>query len=233
MHGEGKVVSLLVEAFLKLPQPRLGDDLDLWQAGVQEAAREFREVVRSLYSEGTLQRLLLSAEEPLSRRAAAFALGIVGQMASNPALAQALSDDGDDQVRRFSADSLWEIWFRGDAPEQARELRQALSLPDFSQQIAALDDVVREYPSFAEAYNQRAILNCRRGQHVAAVADCEHVLRLNPHHFGAASGMGQCYLRMNRPHAALRSFSQALQINPNLTHLNDTIQSLKEALGEV
>ena len=225
-------MSLLLEAFEKLPQPRPGDDADLWQAGVQERVREFRELVRERYTEGTLQRMLASHGEPMIRRAAAFGLGMVGTMQSNPIVAIALRDDTDEQVRRFSADSLWEIWFRGDAPEQSRDLKQSLALPDFLQQLAALNELLREHPAFAEAYNQRAILNMRRNDYVATEADCEAALRLNPYHFGAASGLGQCYLRMNRPHAAMRAFAQALEINPTLVHLRDTIQSLRETLGE-
>ena len=48
---------------------------------------------------------------------------------------------------------------------------------------------------------------------------------------GAASGLGQCHLRMNRPHAALRALAQALDLNPTL-ELAQTIQSLRQTLGD-
>jgi Tfp pilus assembly protein PilF len=59
------------------------------------------------------------------------------------------------------------------------------------------------------------------------VADCERALELNPYHFGAQSGMGQCYMKMGKPRAALRAFRQALETNPTLTHLSDTIETLE------
>jgi len=60
---------------------------------------------------------------------------------------------------------------------------------------------------------------------------CEAVLRLNPYHFGAASGMGQCYLRMHKPRAALRAFAHALELNPGLSHLHDVMAALRDTLG--
>jgi tetratricopeptide (TPR) repeat protein len=225
-------VSLLLEAFERLPQPRLQDDAELWQAGVQEAVHDFQQLAKERYSEGTLQRMATSCEVASARQAAVFALGLLGTMDSNAVLASVLRDDADELVRRFAADALWEIWYRGESADQAHELRQAMALPDFAQQLAALDDVIRENPTFAEAYNQRAILHFRRGQYGAAVEDCERVLQLNPFHFGAASGLGQCRLRLNRPHSALRAFAHALELHPHLTHLQQTVQTLRAALEE-
>ena len=224
-------MSLLLEAFDNLPEPGAADDLELWEAGAEDSIREFRELAEKRYTEGTLCRILTSSEHPPARRAAAFALGFVGTMTANATVASALRGDSDDGVRRFAVDALWEIWFRGDCVEQGRELRLALSLNDSAQLIAALGDVIGLYPDFAEAYNQRAIVWFRRGQHSKAIADCEAALRLNPYHFGAASGLGQCHLRMNRPHAALRALAQALDLNPTL-ELAKTIQSLRQTLGD-
>lgn len=222
-------VSLLVEAYLQLPQPQLGDDPDLVEAGMRGPLREFRSEVRAKYTEGTLQRLLISEDEA-SRRAAALALSLVGTMKSNRAMATALRD-ADPIVRHYANEGIWEIWFRGDTIERGVQLQEATRLPDQQQIMAALDDLIRSANDFAEAYNQRAIVHFRRGEYGKAVTDCERTLRLNPVHFGAASGMGQSYLRMNKPRAALRAFQRALDINPHLDDLRDTVRELQAALG--
>ena len=72
--------------------------------------------------------------------------------------------------------------------------------------------------------------NGLRGEFARAVEDCEAVLRLNPYHFGAAAGMGQSLLKMNRPRAALRAFRRALDLNPNLD-LHETVRALEEFEG--
>lgn len=223
-------MSLLVESYAKLPQPQPGDDPDLLEAGLQEAMRAFREEVLEKYTEGTLQRIL-TAGDNMARRAAALALGFVGTMRSNLALAVALKDE-DGPVRNNAEDSLWEIWFRGDEPDHGWQLQQAMTLPDHARALAAMDELIREYPDFAEAYNQRAILLFRRGEYRRSATDCETVLRLNPVHFGAAAGMGQCQLRMNRPRAALRAFRQALAIHPWMDEVRDAVRDLEAALGE-
>ena len=225
-------MSLLVEAFENLPKAKPTDDLDLWEAGAQEAFLEFYQLVKERYSEGTLQRLLLSSGDATTRQAAALALGSQGTMASNTILSSVLKNDPDEGVRIWVVDSLWEIWFRGSSPQEARELRTAMGLPESMQQLAALNDLIEQCPEFAEAYNQRAILQYRRGQHGKAIGDCEKTLRLNPVHFGAASGMGQCYLRMNKPHAALRAFAHALDLNPYLVDLREMVETLRNAIGE-
>ena len=220
---------LLVEYYDRLPQLTPGDDEDLWTAGVQEGMREFRDAVTARYTEATLQRLL-AADDVRTRRAAVLALGFAGTMDSNAAVAGRLSD-ADLLVHRFAADALWEIWFRAGTPEQNHLLQQALCQPNADRVRAALDKLVRAAPAFAEPVNQRAIVLFRRGDFARSVEDCEAVLRMNPYHYGAASGMGQCLLRMKKPRAALRAFRQALDINPNLDNLRETIQALMEALG--
>lgn len=224
-------MSLLTDAYLRIPQPELADDTELLAVAAEQALREFRQLVRARYTEGTLGRLLRSGDSPVARRAAALALGMVGTFASNTALAAALRDD-DDGVSMMAADALWEVWHRGDSEEQARDLRAALSLFDFAERLAALDDVAERHPDFAEAINQRAIVRFGRGQYAQAAADCETVLRLNPVHFGAAAGLGQCRLRMNKPTAALRAFVHALEINPTLANLREAVTELRARLGE-
>ena len=65
-----------------------------------------------------------------------------------------------------------------------------------------------------------------------SIADCEKVLQLNPCHFGAQSGMAQCYMQLRKHKAALRAFRAALRINPNLDGVAETIRALENALGE-
>jgi tetratricopeptide (TPR) repeat protein len=221
-------VPLLLEMFERVPELKPGDDEDLWAAGVQEAIREFRAGVRARYNEGTLARLLTSTDAK-TRRAAVLALGLLGTIEVNPAVAAVLHDD-DPLVQRFAADALWEIWFRGGTADENRLLHQAVRDRDSNKARADLDTLIRQAPNYAEAYNQRAIWFFKRGDFARAVDDCEAALRLNPYHFGAAAGLGQCCLKLGKPRAALRAFRNAIAINPGLEHLRDTIRSLEETL---
>ena len=216
--------ALLVELFDRVPEFRPGDDEDLWTAGARGPTRAFRAAVREHYTEGTLQRLLVTGAVK-ARRAAALAVGLTGTPASVPAAAAALRDD-DPLVRHFATDAIWELWFRAGTDEQNRRLQEAAGEPNPNKARTELDELLREAPDYAEVHNQRAIWFFKRGEFTRAVEDCETVLRLNPHHFGAAAGMGQCLLKLNRPRAALRAFRQALEINPNLD-LHETVRALE------
>ena len=220
----------IVTFFRELPEPTPFDDAELWADGMRGALERYKRRVEENYTEATLERLL-GSPDPVCRRAAVVALGLVGTMAVNASVAGRLQDE-DVLVRQLAADALWAIWFRCQRYEYGRELQRIVGQDDTRAVLRDLDFLIVRASDYAEAYNQRAIVYYRIGEFRRAVADCEAVLRLNPHHFGAAAGMAQCYLRLNKPQAALRAFRTALEINPNLDDVEAAVRSLEEALGE-
>jgi len=44
--------------------------------------------------------------------------------------------------------------------------------------------------------------------------------------------MAQCFLKLKKPRAALRSFRTALEINPNLDDVQSAVKALEEVLGD-
>src|SRR5262249_33758252 len=131
-----------------------------------------------------------------------------------------------------AAEALWALWFRGSDAAHSDELRRLADVKDHADALAGLDALIAKAPKFAEAYNQRAILHFRNKDFEKSIADCERVLEFNPYHFGALSGMAQCYVNLRRPRAALKAFRHALRINPNLRGVKETIRALEESLGE-
>jgi tetratricopeptide (TPR) repeat protein len=221
--------ALLVEFYRDLPQPGDGNP-DTFGPRLQAALERFRRKVAARYTEGSLQRLL-AAPESTARRAAVVALGLMGGGACNEPLARRLHD-ADPLVRQLAVDALWAVWFRGDSAANNQELQRLTRLRDPAKALAGLDALVHKAPHFAEAYNQRAILHFRRGDFDRSIADCQKTLQLNPVHFGAQSGLAQCYMKLKRPKAALKAFRAALELNPNLEGVEQTIRSLEDALGE-
>ena len=63
-----------------------------------------------------------------------------------------------------------------------------------------------------------------------SIADCDEVLKRNPGHFGALSGLGQIYLQLDDQEKALAWFRRALEVNPNLLSVEMTIRMLEERL---
>jgi len=229
-RGADVGTALLVEYYEALPARREGIDTEAYAARMQAGLEKFKKRVKARYSEGTLQRLL---DNPNSRtrRAAVLALGLMGTIASNEALAGRLHDD-DPEAREHAADALWAVWFRADSDENNQELQRLIHLRDADKAIDGLDALIRKAPGFAEAYNQRAILYFKQKEYDKCASDCEKALQLNPQHFGAQSGLARCFMRLRKPRAALKAFRRAYAINPNLDGVEDAIRDLENALGE-
>lgn len=238
---------LLVEYFSALPSDALRGGLD-WpvaqitgetepkatetrttgKARRRAAIHIFCKQVRQRYTEGTLLRLL-TLGDAAARRACLFALGMLGAPTVNGNLATHLHDE-DTEAARLASEALWTLWFRGENAAHSDELYRILRLRDPRQALAALDDLLLRAVDFAEAYNQRAILHFQMEQFARSARDCSSALRLNPHHFGAQAGLGQCLLRLRRHEPALRAFRQALRINPRLDGIARTVKALEAAL---
>ncbi len=227
--------ALLLAYFEELPERNGGESAQAWQRRYQAALDKYQHKVLVRYTEGTLQRLL-DATHHQTRQAAALALGLCGTLASNRPLAGLLHDE-EPAVRQTASEALWSVWFRAGTPEQNAELQRLVGLAIGDEAttetiLAGFDELIKQAPDFAEVYNQRAIFYFRLGEFARAVKDCERTLKLNPHHFGAAGGMAQAYLKQRKLRAALRAYRRSFRINPNLDGVRQAIQSLERTLGE-
>lgn len=225
---------LLLQLYRVLPDKAIAGEPRAFAKSLKRGLSQFRKAVQSRYFEGTLLRLL-SAADPELRQAAALALGLTGSMESNAALAARLHDD-DAAVRELAADALWSLWFKADTAHNNQVLQRLMQLPVHEESaqtvLAGFNALLTKASIFAEAYNQRAVVYYRLGRYAESIADCESVLRLNPSHFGAASGMGQCYMKLKKIRAALRSYRRAHRIHPHLDGVKEVIASLVKILGE-
>jgi tetratricopeptide (TPR) repeat protein len=188
----------------------------------------FRLNVLARYGEGTLARLVQSGDRP-ARRAAALALGLVGSFRVNEVMGKALRDP-DPVVRDLAANALWAIWFRADTPENNATLQEVHDLINRGRVAEARDlasQLIERAPEFAEAYNQRAIAHFLLKQYASSAADCRMALHRNPFHIGALAGLGQCYLRVGDHEEALKTFRQALKLQPFDESLRATIATLE------
>jgi tetratricopeptide (TPR) repeat protein len=219
--------SLLVEYYQQIPEGRSEAKPKMTR---KEAIEVFKHRIAERYNEGTLLRILEHGDN-LSRRASLLALGLLGTMNACAGIAARLHDD-DRQTAHMAADTLWTLWFRADSPANNQELQRLARQRDREKALAAIDVLIERAPEFAEAYNQRAIIYFRLKKFDRSIADCQKTLALNPYHFGAQAGLGQCYMQMRKHRAALKAFRAALRLNPFMDGVEETIRALENALGE-
>ena len=166
------------------------------------------------------------------RRRAAFTLAEAGTMADVPVLLGALRD-ADARVRELAERALWGVWSRSGDEDVDHLLRAGVVEMQHGQLEASIDtfsEVIRRHPDFAEGWNKRATVYYLVGEYRKSAADCDEVLKRNPSHFGALSGYGMIWLRLDEPARALERFEQALAVNPNLESVRETIEALRTLL---
>jgi tetratricopeptide (TPR) repeat protein len=192
-------------------------------AFLQQAAR--------YYNSGSLERLTFQASRA-TRRAAYLALGFIGEYPSNAAMGRGLVDP-DRAVRLIAENGIRALWRRCGNHAQRQRLNAIVRLNSSQQYQKALEratDLIAHVPDIAEGWNQRAIAHYNLNQFSESVRDCHRALELNPYHFDAATGMGQCYLQLNDQRAALECFRRALRLNPCLEGVRAGVDYLERAL---
>lgn len=128
---------------------------------------------------------------------------------------------------------IWRMWSSSGSREAVRafdKALQALATTQFDSALAALDEAVAADLTFAEAWNRRATVYFLLGRNEKAVDDIEHVLVLEPRHYGALSGLGQILLQEGEPEGALAAFEAALRINPHLIRVREVAERIRATL---
>ncbi|MCS7237595.1 MAG: tetratricopeptide repeat protein [Thermoguttaceae bacterium] len=186
-----------------------------------------------LYMQGTLCRLLKHAD-PRVRRAAALALGFLGDFAANPSLGEALRDS-DRPVRLLAEEAIRNVWLRPGIPGLERELRilnRMASARLFRRVVERATTLLQTAKNVPEVYYLRANALMAEDRYEEAIRDHHMALELNPYHFLAAAGMGYAYLKLRNFRGALEAFRRALKINPNLEAVRLEVNRLRRLLGE-
>ncbi len=187
-------------------------------------------------AEPTREQALAALAEPAYdaevRRRAALWLARKGLMEDVPALVDALRDV-DPLVRAFAETALWQVWSRSGDEEADRLFAIGVEQMGARQGEAAVETftrIIERKPEFAEGWNKRATVYYLLGEYEKSRADCDEVLKRNPHHFGALSGYGMIYLQLDQPARALDYFERALGVNPNLASVRETVEALRALL---
>ncbi len=174
----------------------------------------------------------LRAGGPDERRAALALLAAQGPAQVTAAVAACLHD-GDPEVVAQAEAALWRIWSRsGDPAVDAlfREGLERLQAQDWLGAVSAFGRVIDAAPGFAEGWNKRATARYLATHYASSIADCEQVVRLNPHHFGALAGQGLCHAALGQLRPAARCFRGALAIHPRLEEVRQNLARIEAAL---
>lgn len=198
----------------------------------EDSARFISDIAQR-YTVSTLERLAACGDR-VTRRAATLAISFLGDYENSAALGRRMNDE-DRSVRLLAENGIRELWCRDGNPEQRKRLQNVIRLNRARQYDAAIREataLIDDAPSFAEAWNQRAIAHYQLAHYVESANDCQQTLELNPYHYAAAVGMAHCYLEMDDARAALECFRRALKLNPDLEEVRTRVSFLRQALRD-
>ncbi|HRO10138.1 tetratricopeptide repeat protein [Amaricoccus sp.] len=127
------------------------------------------------------------------------------------------------------------IWSQSGSPAMDLLLargNEALEAEDFPTAVEHFSALVDHAPDFAEGWNARATAFFLMGEYGLAINDVEHVLALNPRHFGALSGLGFMLEAMGEPDLALEALQAAQALNPNQPNISESVKRLEQMTGD-
>ncbi len=126
---------------------------------------------------------------------------------------------------------IWALWTQTSSDTTMLLMTRAKTAIEKKQVDVALkllDKVVRLKPEYVEGWNRRATLYYLQNDYAKSLADIREVLKREPRHFGALAGLGMIMQEVGDDKRALDAFRKALEINPHLEKLPDTVKSLTE-----
>jgi len=130
---------------------------------------------------------------------------------------------------------IWAIWTRypddqaiNHQMDRAIKMINAGQLGDAEAMFSA---IISRKPAFAEAWNKRATVRFFRGDDAGSANDILQVIKLEPRHFGALSGLGMIKVREGDLQGALQAYRAAQRINPFLPNIEVIIDKLGQRLN--
>lgn len=140
-----------------------------------------------------------------------------------------------DELSHYQAEGvirqIWGHWLDTDNEELSSVMDAGIddmSNSDLKVALERFTEAIDLKPDFAEAWNKRATVYYMLGDFEKSSRDVEETLKLEPRHFGALSGQGMILLNQQKPRKALEYFKRALDMNPFMSGVIQTVRYLEE-----
>ena len=139
----------------------------------------------------------------------------------------------DDVTAKAIEERIWALWTLSKSDTAnllMTRVKTAIDAKDLDLAVKLLNSIVKIKPDYVEAWNRRATIYYMKKDYGRALNDIREVLKREPRHFGALSGLGLILMSTGRTEAAIKSFEAALAIHPFLPGARHYIEVLRGAL---
>jgi tetratricopeptide (TPR) repeat protein len=146
-------------------------------------------------------------------------------------LFEALKVAPDDESAKYVENRIWSMWLATDSDTTTllmSRVKTAVDAKDLDLAVKLLNAIIEIKPDYVEAWNRRATVYYMKKDFEHAIADIEEVLKREPRHFGALSGLGMIFQELGDDKDALAAYRRALAVHPHLEHIPDRVKELSE-----
>lgn len=162
------------------------------------------------------------------------AAGVMSDAAKLEALFAELAEPGREDWQRIE-NEITRLWSRSGSQSMDLLLRRgndAVEAGDLDAALEHFSALTDHAPDFAEGWNGRATTFFLMGEYALSISDVEHVLALNPRHFGALSGLAMMFESLGEDELALKALRAVQALNPNRPNITEGITRLERHKGE-
>jgi tetratricopeptide (TPR) repeat protein len=146
-------------------------------------------------------------------------------------LFDALKVAPDNESAKYVENRIWAMWIATDSDTTTllmSRVKAAVDAKDTDLGIKLLTAIINIKPDYLEAWNRRATLYDTKKDFEDSLADIHEVLKREPRHFGALSGLGMIMQEVGDDKHALEAFRRALAVHPHLEHIPDLVKQLTD-----
>ena len=107
-------------------------------------------------------------------------------------------------------------------------VKTAIEAKETDLALELLTGVIKIKPDYVEGWNRRATLYYVKKDYARALADIREILKREPRHFGALSGLGMILHDIGDDKQALEVYRRTLAIHPRLQRIPDMVKTLQD-----
>jgi tetratricopeptide (TPR) repeat protein len=137
----------------------------------------------------------------------------------------------DGESAKYVENRIWALWIATDSDTTTllmSRVKAAIDAKDLDLGIKLLTAIINIKPDYIEAWNRRATIYYMKKDFDDSLSDIHEVLKREPRHFGALSGLGMIMQEVGDDKHALEAFRRALAVHPHLEHIPDLVKQLTE-----
>ncbi|WP_143523605.1 tetratricopeptide repeat protein [Pararhizobium arenae] len=145
-----------------------------------------------------------------------------------------LKKTGDSDKAKDVADRIRTEWQDSGSASVNLLMQWAAKATETNKRSVALDlydQAIALAPDYVEGWNQRATLHYQMGNYRKSMSDINHVLALEPRHFGALAGMAAILSAAGKDELALRAWEEFLTVYPADRKAQEQFGEIEEKLA--